>query len=128
MKRGVTAPAPPSPRRAGLRLALTGVVTLLLGVGLLVFIDGVTDRALSFPEIGSRPPIGIQFLAGLPATLGYVIAALGLYRFLTNRAPDADGEGKVAPMLWAARAALGLALVLVFFAGAYGITMLMRMR
>lgn len=129
MKRGVTAPAPPSPRSAGLRLALTGAATLALGLFLLVFVDRVTDRALSFPEIGSKPSLGIQFLAGLPATLGYVIAALGLYRFLTNRAPGEPSHViKVVPVLWAVRAALGVGLVLLFFVGAYGITWWMRTR
>lgn len=128
MKHGVTAPAPPSPRSAGLRLALTGAATLALGLFLLVFVDRVTDRALSFPEIGSKPSLGIQFIAGLPATLGYVIGALGLYRFLTNRAPDEPSQGESAPVMWAVRAVLGVGLVLIFFAGAYGITLWMRTR
>jgi hypothetical protein len=129
MKRGVTAPAPPSPRSAGLRLALTGAATLALGLFLLVFVDRVTDRALSFPEIGSKPSLGIQFIAGLPATLGYVIAAAGLYRFLTNRAPGEPSKViKDVPVLWAVRALLGVGLVLLFFVGAYGITWWMRTR
>jgi hypothetical protein len=128
MKRDVTAPAPPSPRSAGLRLALTGAATLALGLFLLVFVDRVTDRALSFPEIGSKPSLAIQFIAGLPATLGYVIAALGVYRFLINRAPGEPSQVKPVPALWALRAALGVGLVVLFFAGAYGITWWMRTR
>jgi hypothetical protein len=125
MKRGVTAPVPPSPRRAGLRLALAGAATLALGLFLLVFVDRVTDRALSYPEIGSKPALGVQFIAGLPATIGYVLSALGLYRFLTNRAPGEESQTTVAV---ATRAVLGVVLVIVFFAGAFATTMLMRMR
>ena len=125
MERGVTAPALPTPRRAGVRMALAGVATMLVGLALLIFVDRATDRALSFPEIGSRPPVGVQFIAGLPATLGYVIAALGLYRFLTNRAPGEESQAKVAV---AARGVLIAVLALAFFAGAFGITMIMRLR
>ena len=85
----MTIPPPPSPRRAGLRLALAGGAALAAGVLLIVFVDAQTDRALSYPEIGARPSFGVQLLAGLPATIGYVIGALGLYRFFTNRAPGA---------------------------------------
>ena len=114
---------PVSPRRSGLRLAFYGALILVAGAGALIFIDRVTDGALSYPEIGSRPPLGVQFLAGLPVTIGYLLVSLGLYRFFTNRAPGEESTAKVAV---AARVVLAVLLVATFFGGAFAFTQWMR--
>jgi hypothetical protein len=125
MTHGVTAPTPPTPRRAGLRMAAAGLVAMAAGVVLILFADKTNDGALSYPEIGSRPAMGVQFFAGLPATFGYVLTALGLYRFLTNESPGDEPRGKKAV---AGRVALVVLLMLVFFAGAFALTQWMRRR
>jgi hypothetical protein len=106
-------------------MALVGAITLVVGLAFILYVDRVSDRALSYPEIGARPAFGVQFFAGLPATFGYVFGALGLYRFLTNRGP---GDESKAPVAVAARVALIVALVALFFGGAFAITQWMRTR
>lgn len=125
MTHGVTAPAPPTPRRAGLRMALAGLALMAIGVALILFADATNDGALSYPEIGSRPAMGVQFFAGLPATFGYVLTALGLYRLFTNRAPGDEAPSKGAR---AVLVALGVVMVVGFFVGAYALTIWMRRR
>jgi hypothetical protein len=109
-------------RKAGMRLLGYGLAFLVAGMILLVTSNRETGGAVLNPHI-AREGQGISFVAGLPATLGYVLCSLGVYRLATGRGP---GHASKHPLAIAARALFGLAAAGVFFAGAYFIVMALR--
>jgi hypothetical protein len=109
-------------RKAGLRLLSIGLAFLAAGLVILVVADQRTGGAVTHPEI-SRAGRGISFLAGFPATLGYVMSAVGVYRLLRGRGP---GHASTSPIVGALRVLFIAAVALVFFVGAFYIVMTIR--
>lgn len=109
-------------RRSGVRLLLTGIAFLAAGLVILVISDQRTGGAVTHPEI-SRGGRGLSLLAGFPATLGYVMGALGFYRLISGRGPGHDSRSMIVIVGRAVFAVLALA---VFFAGAFWIVMAVR--
>ena len=108
-------------RAAGLRMMGIGGACLLVGLVLLVVAER-SDQAISYAEVG-RHGRGAAYLAGLPATIGYVLSVQGLYRFASGRGPGADSN---APLALVGRGLLWALAVAVFFAGAYVLVILLR--
>ncbi|MGZ3416987.1 MAG: hypothetical protein ACXWUG_06285 [Polyangiales bacterium] len=109
-------------RKAGARMLAIGAGFLVVGLVLVVLSDWKTGGAVTHPEI-AREGRGISLLAGAPATLGYVVGAVGVYRLLTGRGP---GHASKHPLAIAARVLFGLAATAVFFVGAFLIVMKIR--
>ncbi len=109
-------------RKAGLRLLLIGFAFLAAGLIILVVADQRTGGAVTHPEI-SRQGRSISFLAGFPATLGYVLGAVGVYRLLRGRGP---GHASTSPVVGALRVLFIAAVLLVFFVAAFYIVMTIR--
>jgi hypothetical protein len=109
-------------RKAGLRLVLTGLAFLVAGLVILVVSNRETGGAVTHPEI-ARGGRGVSFLAGLPATIGYVVGALGIYRLLRGRGP---GHASRSPIIIGLRILFTAAAAMVFFVGAFYIVMKIR--
>jgi hypothetical protein len=109
-------------RRSGVRLLRAGFVLLVAGLIILVISDQRTGGAITHPEI-SRGGRGLSMLAGFPATLGYVLCALGLYRYIRGRGPGHDSQSLIVMVFRAVFAVLAAAL---FFVGAFWIVMAVR--
>jgi len=109
-------------RRAGLRMIGLGAFFLVVGLVLLVVTEQHGGQAISHAEVG-RHGRGAAWLAGLPATIGYVLGVQGVYRFATGRGPGADST---APLALIGRALLWAVAVAIFFGGAYAIVHLLR--
>lgn len=106
-------------RRAGLRLLGGGAAFLVAGLIILIVADQRTGGAVTHPEISTQGR-GISFVAGLPATIGYVLGALGFYRLL-------EGRGDPDKMLHlVGRAVFAVLATALFFVGAFWIVMLVR--
>lgn len=108
--------------RSGLRFLITGAAFLVVGLIILVTSDQRTGGAVTHPEI-SRGGRGLSFIAGFPATLGYVLGATGIYKLLRGRGPGHASDSLVVITL---RAVFAVIAVAVFFAGAFFITMALR--
>lgn len=106
-------------RRAGGRLLGAGAAFLVAGLIILVISDQRTGGAVTHPEI-SREGRGISFVAGLPATIGYVLGALGIYRLLEGR-----GDSKKTHVI-VGRAIFAILAAALFFFGAFWIVMAVR--
>lgn len=109
-------------RRAGLRMLLTGAAFLVAGLIILVTSDARTGGAVTHPEI-SRGGRGLSFLAGLPATIAYVLGAVGIYRLLTGRGP---GHASRSPLVIGFRVLFTVLAAAVFFFAAFYIVMAVR--
>lgn len=109
-------------RKAGGKLIAYGLVFLAAGLFILVTSNLKTGGAVTHPEI-AREGRGISLLAGFPATLGYVLCSLGVYRLLTGRGP---GHASKSPVAIALRALFGILAAAIFFAGAFVIVMQIR--
>jgi len=109
-------------RKGGLRLILAGLAFLVVGMIILVVSDAKTGGAVTHPEI-SRQGRGISFLAGFPATLGYVMGAVGVYRLIRGRGP---GHASTSPIVVGLRVLFVAAVALLFFVGAFYIVMTIR--
>lgn len=109
-------------RKAGVRLVLTGLAFLVAGLIILVAADTRTGGAVTHPEI-ARQGRGISFLAGLPATIGYVVGALGIYRLLRGRGP---GHASTSPIVIGLRVLFTAAAAALFFVAAFYIVMAVR--
>jgi hypothetical protein len=109
-------------RIAGGRLLLLGGALLVVGLIVVVLSDRETGGSVLRPET-AREGRGISLLAGLPATIGYVLGAVGLYRLVTGQPPDTPPRStpwKIARALFA-----GI-VVSVFFVGAFVIVLRLR--
>ncbi|MBI2394190.1 MAG: hypothetical protein HYV09_31760 [Deltaproteobacteria bacterium] len=109
-------------RRAGARLLIGGVALLVAGLIILVVADQRTGGAVTHPDISAEGRRA-SFLAGFPATLGYVLAALGVYKLLAGRGP---GHASKSKLVLVGRALFGILAAAVFFAGAFWIVMAIR--
>lgn len=109
-------------RKAGFRLLGYGLALVVAGLVILVVSNRATGGAVTHPKI-SRDGEGASMLAGLPATLGYVLCALGVYRLATGRGP---GHSSKHPLAIAARFAFGLVAAAIFFGASYVIVMRLR--
>jgi hypothetical protein len=109
-------------RKAGARMLGIGLAFLVAGLVLVVLSDWKTGGAVTHPEI-AREGRGISLLAGAPATIGFVVGALGVYRLLSGRGP---GHASKHPLAIAARILFGIAATAVFFVGAFLIVMRIR--
>jgi hypothetical protein len=106
-------------RRAGARLLGLGVAFLIAGLIVLVVADARTEGAVGHPMI-AKEGLRRAFFAGIPATLGYVLGALGVYRLL-------EGRGRPgSTLVMVGRVAFGLVATAVFFAGAFYVLTLVR--
>jgi hypothetical protein len=106
-------------RRGGIRLLGAGAAFLAAGLVILVIADQRTGGGVTHPEI-SDAGRGLSFLAGLPATIGYVLGALGFYRLLEGR-----GDSRKTVVV-VGRAVFGILAAAVFFVGAFWIVMAVR--
>lgn len=106
-------------RRAGGRLLGAGAFFLSVGLIILVVADQRTGGGVTHPDI-SRDGRGVSFLAGFPATIGYVLGALGVYRLLEGR-----GDSRSTAVL-VGRALFGIVATAIFFGAAFWIVMAVR--
>jgi len=109
-------------RRAGGRMIALGLGLLIAGLIIVLVSDWKTGGSVTHPEI-AREGHGISLLAGTPASIGYVVGAVGVYRFLSGRGP---GHASKHPIAVAGRVLFGLVAMAVFFAGAFIIVMKIR--
>lgn len=109
-------------RRSGVRLFFTGLALLVIGLLVLVISNHETGGDVTHPEI-ARGGRGVSLLAGFPATLGYVMSALGLYRWIRGRGPGHSSQSVFVLVL---RAAFVVATVALFSIGAFYIVMHVR--
>lgn len=109
-------------RKAGLRMMGLGAFFLVVGLVLLVVTEQHGGSPISHAEVG-RHGRGAAWLAGMPATIGYVLGVQGLYRFASGRGPGADSD---SPLALLGRGLLWALAVAVFFVGAYVLVHLLR--
>src|SRR5262249_48798800 len=82
-------------RRAGARMIGIGFAFLVAGLILVVVSDWKTGGSVTHPEI-AREGHGISLLAGMPASIGYVVGAMGVYRLLSGRGPGHASKHPIA--------------------------------
>ena len=109
-------------REAGWKLIVFGASLLAVGLVFLVIVERQTGGAVTHAEIDRRGP-SVPLLAGLPATIGYMLCVVGTYRAATGRGP---GHERKDPLAIVARAVFGVLVVALFFAGAFVITIRLR--
>jgi hypothetical protein len=111
-------------RKAGARLLSLGSLLLGIGLLLLLYVDRKSGGGVSEAAIDRRGQ-SLPLLVGFPATLGYVIGALGLYRLVSGRAPGHERTARWARL----GRVMGVAgASFVFWAGAFAIVWWLRSR
>lgn len=109
-------------RRGGKRLLGFGLALEVVGLLLVFFVDRESGGGVTHATV-NRTGYSIPFIAGLPGTIGYLCAALGVYRLATGRGPGNDPHTALAMIT---RGVFALATVALFFAGTFVIVMKMR--